>query len=212
MKVDKEFKTKVAINLLNQDPLLNQAYKEVKQAICKSVWPEGATTFTINNSEKKSNGVVPIKELCYIHLEEFLKWFREKPLKVLAEEKGKGGPIDVYKEFSSANGLIVKRVGLEFETGNISSAHRSLNKLKLGLDRKEIDLAIILLPVHELGKYLTDRISTYEELAPYFELTEGMAFIVIGFNADAFDNTVEIIKKGKDGMSDRSIKTWKDFH
>ena len=207
MKVDKVYMTDIAKQLITSDKLCKQAYEEVITSIRSSVWPKGSNIFTINNSEKNVNGVVPLKENCYIMLEETYNWFREKPLDVLKYEKKKGGPIDVYKEFR--DGDTVRRVGLEFETGNISSAHRSMQKLLLGLNRKELDMAIILMPVFELAYYLTDRVTNYEELEPYFENAEGKAFVFIGFNADAFDSSVEIIPKGKDGMSKRSIKKWK---
>ncbi|MED4333122.1 restriction endonuclease [Geobacillus thermodenitrificans] len=206
MKVDKVYMTDIAKQLITSDKLCKQAYEEVITSIRSSVWPKGSNIFTINNSEKNVNGVVPLKENCYIMLEETYNWFREKPLDVLKYEKKKGGPIDVYKEFR--DGDTVRRVGLEFETGNISSAHRSMQKLLLGLNRKELDMAIILMPVFELAYYLTDRVTNYEELEPYFENAEGKAFVFIGFNADAFDSSVEIIPKGKDGMSKRSIKKW----
>lgn len=208
LKIEKVYMTREAEELVNNDILFKQSYDEVVASICSSVWPMDSKTFTVNNTEKNGNGVVPVKELCYVMLENTYNWFREKPLNVLKLEKKKGGPIDVYKEFMENNDL--KRVGLEFETGNISSAHRSMNKLLLGLNREEIDLAIILMPVYELSYYLTDRVSNYEELEPYFENTESKAFIYIGFNADAFNPSVPFIPKGKDGMSNRSIKKWKD--
>ncbi|MBD8075476.1 restriction endonuclease [Bacillus thuringiensis] len=224
MKIEKEFITETAKNLLLTDSLIEQAYKEVKTSICSPVWPMESKIFTINNTKKNCNGVVPIKELCYTTLEETYNWYREKPLNVLKVEKKKGGPIDVYKEFSAGvfekkeldnlEGLNqvdnTRRVGMEFETGNISSAHRSMNKLLLGLKRKEIDLAIILMPIKKLAYYLTDRVTNFEELEPYFELTEGHPFMFIGFDAEAYDVNVPVIPKGSDGMSDRSIKKWKD--
>ncbi|WP_246064977.1 restriction endonuclease [Melghirimyces algeriensis] len=159
--------------------------------------------FTLNNSKKNLNGVVPIKDQCYKELEITYDWYREKPLNILTQKK-KGGPIDVYKEFKG-DGRVV-RVGLEFETGNISSAHRSMNKLLLGMNHQELELGVILMPVYALSYYLTDRVSNYEELEPYFELAEYTPFIFIGFNANQFDPSVEAIPKGKDGMSKRSIK------
>lgn len=105
----------------------------------------------INNSAKNCNGVVPVKEGCYQLLEEEYDWYREKPLATFFE---KGGPIDVYKEFS--DNYSVLRIGLEFETGNISSAHRSMNKLALGLANNDIDLAVLMMPIHDLSYYLTD--------------------------------------------------------
>ncbi|MBK0072361.1 restriction endonuclease [Bacillus sp. S56] len=208
MKIEKVFINDEAKELLLKDSLIQQAYEEVKTSICSPIWPMDSDIFIINNTEKNCNGVVPIKELCYIMLEETYNWYREKPLDVLKLEKKKGGPIDVYKEFNQDGDL--QRVGMEFETGNISSAHRSMSKLRLGLKRGEIDLAIILMPVKQLAYYLTDRVSTFEELEPYFELAEGQPFIFIGFNAEAYDSNVPLIPKGKDGMSNRSIKKWKD--
>jgi len=210
MKIEKVYLTRSAKNLVEDDPFLKQAYAEIMNSIRSVGWPIASQQFTINNSEKNVNGVVPLKEACYIMLEEKYCWFREKPLKVLKEEKEKGGPIDVYKEFVDKKQNNVKRVGLEFETGNISSAHRSLSKLLLGLNRKELDLAIIMMPVKALAYYLTDRVANYEELEPYFENVKRASFIFIGFDADTYDSSVPVIPKGPDGMSDRSIKKWKD--
>ncbi len=209
MKIEKVHITKIAQKLIHDVPALKRAYAEITKSIKAVTWPTGSRKFTINNSEKNINGVVPLKESCYIMLEGKYGWFREKPLKVLKEEKEKGGPIDVYKECIHDISNKLKCVGLEFETGNISSAHRSLNKLLLGLNRKELDLSIIMMPVKTLAYYLTDRVTNYEELEPYFENVKRSAFIFIGFDADAYDPTAPIIPKGPDGMSKRSIKKWK---
>lgn len=209
MKIEKVYFTPVAKKLLENDELYKQACNEVINSITSTVWPIGSESFIINASEKNVNGVVPLKERCYIELEESYLWYREKPLHVLKHEKQKGGPIDVYKEFSGED-QIIRHVGLEFETGNISSAHRSMNKLLLGLNRREIDLAMILMPIKNLSYYLTDRVANYEELEPYFENANNHAFIFLGFNADhySYGNDVPIIPKGKDGMSSRSIRKW----
>jgi len=162
-------------------------------------------TFTINNSYKNCNGVVPIKEKCYICLEDKYNWYREKPLKSFSS---KGGPIDVYKEFKNDNDQF--NVGLEFETGNISSAHRSMNKLSLAIEMHELQLASLMLPINKLSYYLTDRVSNYEELEPYFHLLNNRAFIILGFDAEDYNPSVPLLPKGRDGMSDRSIRKWKN--
>ena len=160
---------------------------------------------TVNNLEKNGNGVVPVKEPCYCMLEEEYGWFREKPLDVLCK---KGGPIDVYKVFYSADQSF--SVGIEFETGNISSAHRAMNKLNLGVYNKEIDLAVLIMPMHSLSYYLTDRVSNYEELAPYFSLIEKSPFIIIGFDVEEYSSSVPCLPKGRDGMSKRSVRKWRN--
>lgn len=58
-------------------------------------------------------------------------------------------------------------VALEWETGNVSSSHRSLNKMSLGLLKGVLAAGILVVPSRELYKYLTDRIGNFEELAPY---------------------------------------------
>ena len=118
----------------------------------------------------------------------------------------KGGPIDVYKEFTSTREEL--KVGLEFETGNISSAHRSLNKLAVGIKHSEIQLAILLMPVKRLSYYLTDRVSNYEELKPYFCLVDDYPFIFIGFDVERYSENVPFLPKGNDGMSKRSTRKW----
>ena len=205
MLISKEYISPLAKDLLTNNPLARVATEEVYDSI-RSIVSEGKDVFILNNAAKNCNGVVPIKENCYIRLEDNYLWFREKPLTYLHSEQKKGGPIDVYKEFTQDAERL--RVGLEFETGNISSAHRSINKLKVGLMRDELDLAIVIMPVKHLSFYLTDRVSNYEELAPYFILLEDTPFIVMGFDAEEYSKEAAVLAKGKDGMSNRSTRLW----
>ena len=149
MHIEEQYITNAARSLLNSNHLAAIAYNEIANAVC-------SMASTINDSEKNCNGVVPLKETCYRMLEEVYGWYRERPLDVLSE---KGGPIDVYKVFQDERNEV--RVGIEFETGNISSAHRSMNKLHLGVSSSELDLAVLLMPMHRLSYYLTDRVSNY---------------------------------------------------
>ena len=197
MHVSNKYITIPAEQLMNRSPLAAQAYHEVIASINNMIG-------TINNSSKNCNGVVPIKEGCYELLEEHFGWYREKPLDSFSE---KGGPIDVYKEFD--NGVEFRRVGLEFETGNISSAHRSMNKLAIGIENHDIEFGILLMPIHKLSYYLTDRVSNYEELEQYFSLVDSYPFAFLGFDAEDYSENYPILPKGKDGMSPRSIRKWK---
>lgn len=143
MKVAKLYISPILEELLKSNHLALTAYREIESSIlCNHT--EGLKHFIINSSSKNCNGVVPIKEKIYEALENTYGWFREKPLKYLHEEAHKGGPIDVYKEFAGEKPF---KVGLEFETGNISSAHRSMNKLCLGIIGSELDMAAIMLPI-----------------------------------------------------------------
>lgn len=198
MHIEACYITPDAQNLIDNNQLAFHAFQEITCAVNSMV-------SVINSSEKNCNGVVPLKEPCYRMLEEVYGWYREKPLDILSE---KGGPIDVYKSFADDHGVF--RVGIEFETGNISSAHRSMNKLSLGVHNGELHLAVLMMPMHRLSYYLTDRVSNYEELAPYFSLVSEVPFIMIGFDVEEYSSTVPCLSKGRDGMSQRSIRKWKN--
>jgi hypothetical protein len=197
MIVTKSYITVSAAALIHENRTAEQAYNEVIDSI-------SSITSRINNSSKNCNGVMPLKDNCYQKLENDYLWFREKPLEYFHEQREKGGPIDVYKEFENP----FTRVGLEFETGNISSAHRAMNKLSVGIKQHELDLAVLIMPVARLSYYLTDRVSNYEELEPYYILLEEYPFIILGFDAEQYINTTPLLPKGPDGMSHRSIRKW----
>lgn len=57
------------------------------------------------------------------------------------------------------------------------------------------------MPIKAMSDYLTDRVSNYEELEPYFLLLENTPFVVFGFDADIYRNNVPLLPKGKDGMN-----------
>lgn len=176
-------------------------------SILKNVTP-GYDIFILNNTEKNCNGVVPVKERCYQILENEYGWYREKPLSYFHDNAQKGGPIDVYKEFCQDDNVLY--AGLEFETGNNSSAHRSMNKLCIGIAKGEIAIAFLMMPIKAMSFYLTDRVSNYEELEPYFLLLDNTPFVVFGFDAEEYNTNVSLLPKGKDGMSSRTIRKWQD--
>lgn len=60
------------------------------------------------------------------------------------------------------------RTVIEWETGNISSSHRSLNKICLALMGGLIDAAVVIVPSNKLNVHLTDRVGNIRELQPYF--------------------------------------------
>lgn len=206
MIISKLYKSPKVIALLSNNDLAQQAYSEIEDSILSN-HTEGRSYFAINSNAKNCNGVVPVKEKIYEKLESEYHWFREKQLSYLRNEAKKGGPIDVYKRFGPPPFF---KVGLEFETGNISSAHRSMNKLCLGLSTGDLDMAVLMMPINRMSFYLTDRVSNYEELEPYFHLLDSYPFIVFGFDAEVYDQTAPLLPKGKDGMSKRALHKWKD--
>lgn len=206
MNIPSKFISAQAEDLMKNNHLAKKAYTEIEESIVFN-HTDASGSFTINSSSKNCNGVVPVKEGIYERLEAHYEWFREKPLPYF-EDAQKGGPIDVYKEFGDPRNPF--NVGLEFETGNISSAHRSMNKLCMGIKHGDLQMAFLIMPIKRLAYYLTDRVSNYEELAPYFSLLE-YPLVIFGFDADHYDPNAPLLAKGRDGMSKRNIRKWQNY-
>ncbi|MBK7922241.1 MAG: hypothetical protein IPJ95_01200 [Gemmatimonadetes bacterium] len=97
-------------------------------------------------------------------------------------------------------------IAFEWETGNISSSHRALNKLLLALVHGSIVGGILVVPSNALKTYLTDRIGNIGELLVYFPLwscvpvKRGVLRIVV-VEHDATSPKVPRIPKGTDGRA-----------
>jgi hypothetical protein len=61
-------------------------------------------------------------------------------------------------------------VAIEWETGNISSSHRSMNKLGLALTTATVQVGVLIVPSRELYANLTDRIGNIGELSGYLSV------------------------------------------
>jgi hypothetical protein len=185
------------------DFVYSDEWKNIQQTVYSAVrsvvWPPGASDFKIfPESGKKrgeGNGVKPIKDPAMDYLKAH-GWNHEKPWP--AGDRVFNGNIDsVYK---SSKGL----VGFEWETGNISSSHRALNKLCLGLLKELTIGSFLVVPSRKLYPYLTDRIGNFEELEPYLDLwksipcKEGILELIV-VEHDATSKDVPRIPKGTDG-------------
>ncbi len=94
----------------------------------------------------------------------------------------------------------------EWETGNISSSHRSMNKLTMLVADGIIAAGTLIVPSRRLYLYLTDRIGNYKELEPYLKLWKSvpckkgiLEVVVIEQDAESLD--VPRIPKGTDGRA-----------
>ena len=176
--------------------------KHVQEAIYATDWPHGSGQFTIYPESGKKrgegNGVVPIKKPCIRHLRKF-DWLTEKlpPL-----ERGVIKPGDLDALFKCSAGFI----GFEWETGNISSSHRAINKLLLTMQAGGLVGGFLVVPSDQLKLFLTDRIGNIGELRPYLPLwssipiKEGvLRIVVVEHDATSFD--VPRIPKGTDGRA-----------
>ncbi|MGB3535906.1 MAG: restriction endonuclease [Microcoleaceae cyanobacterium] len=164
-------------------------------------WPVGSGKFTVYPESGKKrgqgNGVKPIKNAAISYLKN-QGWLREYPLPINTQIRP--GKIDAA--YLSNQGI----VGFEWETGNISSSHRSMNKMALGLLSQAMIAGLLVIPSRQLYRYLTDRIGNYSELEPYFPLwksipcKEGILEVIMIEHDDlSFD--VPRIPKGTDGRA-----------
>ncbi len=169
---------------------------EIRSAIDLIVYPVGTSSFTINPA-RHGNGVKPIKNACMAALQENFGWELETKITYATRSPGR---VDATKRL---NGDFF---ALEWETGNISSSHRAVNKMVLGLLRGVFLGSALVLPSRKLYAYLTDRIGNYEELEPYFDvwravnLEQGFLEVFV-VEHDAIDSNVPTITKGTDGRA-----------
>jgi Restriction endonuclease BamHI len=99
-----------------------------------------------------------------------------------------------------------KYFALEWETGNISSTHRSLTRMALGLTNGALIGGMLILPTRALYNYLTDRVGNYREIEPYFPLWRSIKidegfFGVMAIEHDTTDKNSPRIKKGTNGRA-----------
>lgn len=158
--------------------------------------PPGSNFFTLNPT-KKGNGVTPIKDR-FIEVLDCMGWQDEKKVKNPNMKKRK---IDTSMLTSDG-----KYFGVEWETGNISSSHRAINRLKKGILENALNGGILVLPSRNTYTYLTDRIGNFQELEPYFQVMADTAnpigyLGVIEIEHDYLSPEVPLIKKGTDGRA-----------
>jgi len=163
--------------------------------------PPGSGKFTLYpESGKKSgqgNGVTPIKNGFMNRLIQH-GWKTEEPLDIATRKQP--GKLDAVLYSTEGN------IAVEWETGNISSSHRALNKLALGLNKKAISAGVLIVPSRAMYKYLTDRVGNISELEPYFDLwravrCENGVLEIIVIEQDDTSVTVPRIPKGTDGRA-----------
>ncbi len=95
---------------------------------------------------------------------------------------------------------------LEWETGNISSSHRAINRILLGHQRGLVRGGVLIVPTRAMYRYLTDRVGNLDELLPYYSLWRAYAWddgvlAIAAVEHDATSRDVERIRKGTDGRA-----------
>jgi hypothetical protein len=181
------------------------AWKRIQSDILESIksleHPIGAGKFILRDElgkkRGKGSGVKPIRDMFCKRIREE-GWNLETKLEIASRLRP--GPLDATKEVGN------QLFAVEWETGNISSSHRALNKLSLGIINKKFVGGALVLPTRKMYQYLTDRVGNFEELQPYFPLwrclqcSEGL-LVIFAVEQDAVDKTVPRLLKGTDGRA-----------
>lgn len=177
------------------------ARRKLHAAVKKVEWPKGSGKFTIyaekGKERGKGNGVKPIKNGLMIDLE--AAGYELEGTAVL-EGNRRFGRFDALLRTTRGPAVV------EWETGNISSSHRSLNKMALFLMERKIIAGTLIVPSRPMYEYLTDRVGNMKELEPYIEFwrrmpcDEGVLEIVV-IEHDAANLKVPKITKGTDGRA-----------
>lgn len=102
------------------------------------------------------------------------------------------------------------RVAIEWETGNISSSHRSMNKLAIALGSGIVEVGVLIVPSRALYEHLTDRIGNIGELSGYLAMWESLkstaergllAITVVEHDHLTDSEDIEYLSVGGDGRA-----------
>lgn len=177
-------------------------HTDITAAIQTVQWPPGSGSFTLHDQSGKGrgegSGVKPIKDACLQYLKS-KGWSLNTPFPQLPAKRGPGA-------FDASILIGEQLFCFEWETGNISSSHRALNKMALGMLHKSLIGGVLVLPTRRMYKYLTDRVGNYSELEPYFTLWSSLPIgdgllAAIAIEHDAVSKDVPRIPKGTDGRA-----------
>jgi hypothetical protein len=186
-------------NLFSSSSLVQRAWRDVENAVVATVWPHGSAEFTIR-PVIKGNGVKPIKQPCLDHLRN--QGWETECLPQLGSNVLTPGDLDAMLSVGG------RHVLFEWETGNISSSHRAMNKLLLGMQQigPSVEASFLVVPSNSLASFLTDRIGNIGELRPYLNLWQTITNIhgllrIVVVEYDVVDTNGTLIPKGRDGMA-----------
>lgn len=178
-----------------------EIHKHLQEAIESIKWPPGSDKFLLYPESGKKrgmgNGVRPIKRSFMRTLRD-LGWSIEEKIQITDNKRW--GKIDAAKK------VLNKWFVVEWETGNISSSHRALEKIALGMLTGVFLGGVLVVPTRKMYYFLTDRVGNFEELEPYFplykslNLKEGL-FGIIAVEHDGLSENSLRIPKGTDGRA-----------
>lgn len=192
-------------------------------------FPEGTGTLTLRrktrrpNNQRNRNGVVYLKRRFVGHMINNEHWHAEvdfdlgrdrAPPDLLLYPSMERHHEPITSEFgdfdfvtTAASGT---HVAIEWETGNISSSHRSMNKLAIALATGKIQVGVLIVPSRDLYEHLTDRIGNISELSGYLSMWKNLeagvergllAISIVEHDALTNDTTFPYLPVGNDGRA-----------
>lgn len=183
----------------------SEDWRRIKNALVQAIqsleYPKGAGRFILKDESGKKrgegSGVKPIRDMFCAKLEQ-LGWHLETKINIAARVRP--GPLDATIEVND------KIFAVEWETGNISSSHRAVNKMALGIMTGALIGGALVLPTRKMYYYLTDRVGNFEELEPYFQIWKGLqcdegVLAIFAVEQDSVDSSVPRIPKGTNGRA-----------
>lgn len=200
-----------------------------ERAIASIDHPEGCGTLTLRkkerlpNSQWQRNGVGYLRMRFLEFMRDSEKWKTESVVDLSRDREQP--PILLYPSLEDYREPITSdfggfdfmataahgtRVAIEWETGNISSSHRSMNKLAIALSSGIIEVGVLILPSRALYEHLTDRVGNIGELSGYLSMWEGLkaqvprgllAITVVEHDALTTDSSLPYLKVGGDGRA-----------
>ncbi len=152
-------------------------------------FPQGSGTLVLRRKFKRPdgqwnrNGVVYLKRRFLNHMVDDEHWHAEvgfnlgkdrKPCKLQLYPSLETYQEPITSEFGGFDLVTTAPTGthvaIEWETGNISSSHRSMNKLAIALATGTIQAGALIVPSRNLYEHLTDRIGNIGELSGYLSM------------------------------------------
>lgn len=203
-----------ATDLIRRGPFVgtaafSRALQNIEEAIAAVRWPPGADEFTIfpesGKGRGRGNGVKPIKAGFVTTLKD-LGWRLEERYARSSNMQNRDlrpGAFDAWLDLTDAGS---QPFVVEWETGNVSSSHRALNKMAQGIMERRLSGGVLIVPTRRLAQYLTDRVGNFPEIAPYFTLwaalpVEDGYLGVFAVEQDGESTDVPRIAKGTDGRA-----------
>jgi hypothetical protein len=210
----------------------SEDWRTVHESYVRSIqsidYPAGSGTLTLKkkkqlpNGQWQRNGVTFLRKQFLNHIVGVEGWHPEGNVKVVGKPPP---PITLYPSMGKHNEPVTSefggfdlvttapggsRIAIEWETGNISSSHRSMNKLAIALESGVIEAGVLIVPSRALYEHLTDRIGNIGELSGYLRMWQSLgqsvqkgllAVTVVEHDALTDSEDAPYLVVGKDGRA-----------